>query len=90
MVWRVVWHVVCGGCLCSVGCWALLKGAALHYWCSVFHPCSCRTRGPQLTALDALAFMLQILLVWLAYFMVRACDSFGLLALACLRVGRGV
>jgi hypothetical protein len=34
--------------------------------------------------------MLQILLVWLAYFMVRACDSFGLLALACLCVGRGV
>ena len=53
----------------SVGCWSLISGTFRYYLCSSVQWTSCATAGPRLGYLDATFFLLQILFVWAAFWM---------------------
>lgn len=58
--------------VCSVGCWSLVMGALKYYLCTtLFDLYPCPLWGPKLSVIDATAFVIQTLLVWSAYWMVR-------------------
>ena len=67
----------------SVGCWSLVLGAMRYFICTSGETWSCDQIGPSLRVVDAVAFFVQIVLVWLAYWLVRS--QAAMPSLECLR-----